>query len=170
MRYTWYCVSIAAMVLTAAGCSAPKLGFPRTAVSAVSPDGRYLALVRNHPSFDPPHQSLWVGERHGALEKVKQLGEDVAWCDVVVWSADSSTVSFVVMDAELVTVDARSRQIVTEQRLVDASDYPSAKMVKGLSLSRDGRNALFRECGRDSPRADDRHVSDCSAPMTKAIR
>ena len=162
-------VSAVVLAVSAVGCSAQQLGFPRTQVSLVSPDGRYLAVVRNQPSIDPPNQSLWVGERNGPLHKVRQLGEDAAWCNLAVWSADSSTVSFMVMDAELVTVDARSRQVISEQWLVEGDDYPPAKMVKGLSLSADGRQAVFRECRRDDSRAGDVQPSDCSAPMRKVI-
>ena len=164
--------SASALALSVIGCSGEKLGFPRTPVSAASPDGRYVAVVRNHPSIDPPNQRLWVGDRDGALQRLKQLGEDVAWSNLLVWSADSSTVSFLVQDAELVTVDARSRQIISEHRLADSeAGYPTALMVKDLSLSSDGRHARFRQCRRPDSRSDFVHDAvDCGPLATKAIR
>ena len=155
------------LIVSMTGCSAEKLGLPRTALSAVSPDGRYVALVRNHPSIDPPRQSLWVGKRDGTLQNIKQLGEDTSWSNLAVWSSDNSTVAFLVQDAQLVTVDAASKTIASEHWLTSNDDYPPAKMVKDLSLSADGRTAHFRECARNSHQ-DDRNK--CSPPTTRTVR
>ena len=70
-RIRWYARTVFAKVipttvlaLTAStvSCSALQLGFPRTPVSATSPDGNYVAFVCNHPDIDPPSQSIWLGE------------------------------------------------------------------------------------------------------------
>jgi hypothetical protein len=122
--------------------------------------------------IDPPSQSIWLGERDGRLEKLKQLGEDVDWCNTIVWSADSSTVAYLIQDARLVTVNARSRQIVSEHWLTDPkTGYPTAIMVKNLSLSADGHRAIFRECHRDTSSGGYVHAAnECSEPVTRTIR
>jgi hypothetical protein len=54
-------------------CSGSQLGFPRVPVRAVSPDGRHVAFVRNHPSVDPPDQTLWLGDANGDAKEVARL-------------------------------------------------------------------------------------------------
>jgi len=60
-----------------AGCSSYQLGLPRVAAARQSPDGHYRAIVRNHPSIDPPEQSLWLGADDGSdAEQILKLSGD----------------------------------------------------------------------------------------------
>ena len=141
---------IAIACLSACSCSALQLGFPRVPVSASSPDGRYVAIVRNHPDIDPPSQTIWVGPGGGSLRQIQKLGPDSDWCDLITWSADSSTVAFLVQDARLITVDAASQRIVSERWLTPwKGEYPPYQMVVNLSLSAAGGRAQFRTCNRN---------------------
>lgn len=157
-------VIVAALVLLAtSSCTRKQLGLPRTQVSAKSPDGRFVAFVRNHPNFDPPDQSIWLGPLDGRAKKLRHLAGDQDWCNTIVWSADSSTVGFLVQDARLITVDAVSGQIVSEKWLVDwRGEYRPSQMAEDLSLSPDGHSASFRVCEHRS--------GECSEIRTIAIQ
>jgi hypothetical protein len=136
-----------------AGCSAGQLGLPRVPVSATSPDSGHVAFVRNHPNIDPPSQSIWLSAREGTARQIQRLGPDSDWCNLVVWSPDSSTVAFLIQDARLITVDAASQQIVSDQWLTPwQGEYPPYQMAIDLSLDRRGTEARFRLCERHMTR------------------
>lgn len=127
------------------------LGLPRVAVSARSPDGLTVAYVRNHPTIDGPSQSLWLVRSGQPERQLRRLGEDSDWCNVIVWSADSSTASYLVQDARLITVDSRSGNIVSEKWLTEwRGEYPPNRIVGNLAHSGDGCNVTFRDCPRRS--------------------
>jgi hypothetical protein len=133
-----------AVVLAAALASAcgAQFGLPRVPVSAVSPDGRFTAFVRNHPNIDPPDQDIWLQERGGDAVRLGALAPDNEWCDAIVWSADSSRVAFVVKNATLEVYEAETRT-----KVFDA--YPGRRpnvFLKDVSLSADGTAAVFNEC------------------------
>ncbi|MBM3888312.1 MAG: hypothetical protein FJ388_04205 [Verrucomicrobia bacterium] len=147
-RWAWKLAILAVAAASVVAFGWWRSGQPSIAVSSKSPDGRYIALVRNHPSFDPPNQSLWVGRADGDPQKVRHLDEDIDWCNQIVWSADSSAVAFLVQDARLMVVDAATGEIRFDRWLVKHADYPTRDMVKDLSLSADGSEARFRTCLR----------------------
>jgi hypothetical protein len=153
-------------------CTREQVGLPRTPVSGTSPDGRFVAFVRNHPSFDPPSQSIWLGAIGGSVTKLKTLGPDSDWCNTIVWSSDSSTVSYVVQDARLITADAHAVRIVSEKWLTDwDGECPPYRMVRDLSLSAAGREARFRDCKRNMTGPGyDHEASECSSFRTMTIR
>jgi hypothetical protein len=103
----------------ALGCSERDLGLPSIQVSATSPNGRFVAYVRNHPSFDPPDQTLWIRDQYGNETKIAKLGEDSQWCNRIQWLEDSSTATFVVegtaYSVKNVAVDARTRRVIPER-------------------------------------------------------
>lgn len=132
-----------------AGCSAQQLGFPRMPIQATSPDGTRVAFVRNYPDIDPPSQSIWVNDRGKDAQLIKRLGPDSDWCNTIVWSPDSSTVAFLIQDARLITVDAASLRIVSDQWLTSwKGEYPPHDMVTELTLDAPGLAARFRICDR----------------------
>ena len=133
----------------AAACSARQLGFPRTQVSATSPDDNHLAFVRNHPDIDPPSQSIWVGRQGAQPRLIRQLGPDSDWCNTIVWAPDSSTVAFLIQDARLITVDASSQTVISDKWLTAwRGEYPPYQMAVDLTLGARGTEARFRVCDR----------------------
>ena len=163
---------VVAFVVAMAGCTATQLGFPRTPLEATSPDGKRVAFVRNHPDIDPPSQSIWVNEPGKGALLIRRLGPDSDWCNIIVWSADSSTVAFLIQDAHLVTVDAASQQIVSDTWLTPwKGEYPPYQMVVDLTLDGHGAEASFRVCDRSITRAGYVHdASNCGDFRTVAIR
>jgi len=136
---------IFAAVIIASSCT--TLGFPRTPVSAESPDRRFVAFVRNHANIDPPDQSLWLTDPSGATTMLRKLGGDTEWCNRIVWSRDSSIVGFLIMDARLETYDVATRRLQTATWLNGFSgEYPPAGVVSDVTLSPDGRTASFKAC------------------------
>lgn len=129
-------------------CSREQLGLPRVAVSSASPDGHYRAFVRNHPSIDPPAQSLWLGLDTGAATQVRKLSEDQDWCHVIAWAGDSRSVAFLIQDARLIVVDAATRRTRVDRWLVAQDGYPPTQVVTALSLSQDGSSVRFKACRR----------------------
>jgi hypothetical protein len=130
-------------------CSKRELGFPRIAVSRLSPDGRYRAFVRNHPSIDPPEQSLWLGaDDGGTAGQIRKLSGDQDWCNVIEWAGDSRSVAFLVQDARLILVDPATRRMILDRWLVPQDGYPPSQVVSALSLSLDGSSARFKACRR----------------------
>ena len=168
----WRRAFVAAALVTSCSCiSAAQWGFPRVPVSAVSPDGRFVALVRNHPDLDPPNQSIWIGRTNAQAEQVQQLGPDSDWCSVIVWSADSTTAAYLIQDARLITIDADSQRILSDTWLTPQDGYPTTRMVEDLSLSANGAQARFRTCDRNVVRASkgvDR--TGCSATQMITLR
>jgi hypothetical protein len=158
--------------VVAGACSSEQLGFPRTPAAAVSPDGRFMASVHNHPNLDPPSQSIWFGVIGLPQTRLQTLAPDADWCNLIVWSSDSSTVSYLIQDVRLVTVDARSATIISTKRLTDwKGEYPPYRIVRNLSLSSDGREALFQDCERRVTRPGYQHEAiDCGPMQRMAIR
>ena len=155
-------------------CSAQQCGFPRFPVSATSPNGTHVAFVQNHPDIDPPSQSIWLRTTNASATQIRRLGPDSDWCNTVVWSADSSTVSFLIQDARLIAIDARSERIISDKWLVPQDAYPPLRMVTNLSLSSDGSEATFQSCWRNMNRRDrPNYVHDafgCSEMQNVRIR
>ena len=112
-----------------------------------------MAFVRNHANVDPPSQSIWIGEQDGRAHRIAQLGPDSDWCNTIAWSSDSSTVAFLIQDARLITVDARSQQTVSEKWLTPwKGEYPPYQMAVDLTLDSHGTGARFRVCDRSMSR------------------
>ncbi len=143
------------------GCDRASLGLPREAFSAASPDGEFRAVVRNHPSIDPPRQSLWLESRDRALSRVRRLSEDQDWCDLAVWSPDSRRVVFLVQGIQAVVVDARSRRELLVTDLAPRRGYPPDKTVRDLGFAPAGDALSFRVCRRSS--------DDCGEPSLMRI-
>ena len=138
--------------LSAGACSKAQLGFPHIPISAESPDHRFVAFVRNHPSVDPPSQSLWIRNLHGGEKMLRTLFPDVEWCEQIVWSPDSQHVAFVVEEAEVEVYDTKAERLQHAIWLVPRrEEYPPAAVVRNLSLFSGGRAVTFRTC----PRRDD---------------
>ena len=135
--------------LAFSGCSREQLGLPRVHLEVASPDGEAAAIVRNHFEIDPPSQSLWLRPPVGKAVQLQRLGADQDWCNTIVWSADSTTVAFLVQDARLVVVDATDQQVIFEAWLVESPrDYPPQDIVTDLTLSDDGTVATYKRCPR----------------------
>ena len=134
-------LSMAVVLLALAACDAKMLGIPPVAVSAKSPDGRYVAFVRNHPTIDPPEQSIWLGGT-----QIERLGGDVDWCRRIVWSDDSSRVAYLIQDARLVVVDARSAKPVASVWLVPHDAYPTSHAAECIKLTPEG--VQYDDCVR----------------------
>jgi len=132
----------------AGGCSRADLGRPRVAASEASPDGRYRAFVRNHPSIDPPNQSLWLASDVAGTFQIRKLSEDEDWCRTIAWAGDSQSVAFLVQDAHLVVVDVVTHRIRVDRWLVPQQDYPPSQEVRNVSLSHDGSIVRFTACSR----------------------
>lgn len=143
-------------LLVVGACSCDQLGLPRVAVSASSPDGRYRAFVQNHPSIDPPAQSLWLASDTGAATQVRKLSEDQDWCHVIEWAGDSRSVAFLVQDARLIVVDVATRRTREDRWLVEEDGYPPTQLVTGLSVSQDGSSVRFKACRRATGACTDR--------------
>src|SRR5688572_24828583 len=148
-------LSVAGLSLAGA-CSRAELGLPRVAASAVSPDGRHRAFVRNHASIDPPAQSLWLSSEGGGTTQVRKLSEDQDWCRVIAWAGDSQSVGFLVQDARLIVLDAVTRRTRADRWLVAQDDYPPTQVIADLALSHDGMSVQFKACRRGTGACTDR--------------
>lgn len=101
--------------------------------------------------MDPPSQSLWLRPHGGEEIQLQRLSPDQDWCDTIVWSGDSSVITFLVQDGRLVVADSVSAQVVLERWLVDPPrGYPPQEIVTDLVLSEDGSVASYRRCSRES--------------------
>ena len=62
---------------------------------AQSPNGSYVAVVKNHWSIDPPNQSLWIKQNNTDKQrKLEDLQEDVNFIEGIHWSPNSDLVVF----------------------------------------------------------------------------
>jgi hypothetical protein len=133
-------------------CDATQLGWPRIPFRVPSPDGRVVAFVRNHPSVDPPDQSLWLQSSKGRATELARLAPDAEWCNLIVWSADSRRVAFLVSDAILYVYDGQSQGKVFSGFVGRCSwAQPPRYALRDLTLSSDGASVTFRECEHTWP-------------------
>jgi hypothetical protein len=128
-------------------CEAAQFGWPPVPLRVPSPDGRVVAFVRNHPDVDPPNQSLWLQASNGHVTELTRLAPDAEWCSLIVWSADSRRVAFLVSDAIVYVYDGHSHAKVFSGFVGRRSwDQPPRYTLQNLTLSSDGARVTFREC------------------------
>lgn len=137
------------LMLLVAGLGCRQLGILPVTLEQASPDGRYVAQVRNHLSIDPPRQSLWLVDKDGeGPTRLRSLSEDQDWCNQIAWSADGATVAFLVQDAWVAVYDAETGEQRAREWLVPQDGYPTVSDARELQLSSDGRLATYRACQR----------------------
>jgi hypothetical protein len=147
---------IVVLLIFAGGCSRQQLGLPRIAAVQLSPNGNHRAWVKNHLSFDPPAQSLWVRDlRTNEAKRVLLLAEDQDWCRTIEWAADGSALVFVVQDARAVVYDVESDRVLADAWLVSHESYPTKTYADAVSFGALGQSLVFRECHRNG-----NHCSD----------
>ena len=140
-------VLVAALASAAMACDAAQCGWPPVPLRVRSPDGSVVAFVRNHPDFDPPNQSLWLQASIGPATELTRLAPDAEWCNLIVWSADSKRVAFLVSDAIVYAYDGQSQAKVFSGFVGRRSwDQPPRYTLRDLTLSSDGASVTFREC------------------------
>lgn len=146
-------------------CKPIDLGFPRVHASAASPDGRFVALVRNHPTMDPPDQSVWLGPAGGSARMVQRLSGDQDWCDTIVWAPDSSLVGFLIQDARLLVARPATGQVVFDAWLVDQlGAYPPPFKAVDVAFLPDGSGVAFRPCPRSGGDCGTLRIQSLTAP------
>lgn len=148
---------LALAVVTASGCSRELWGVPRVPLSAISPDGRWVALVRNHPTIDGPEQSIWLGPADGTARQLRRLAPDAEWTTAIVWSADSRRVGFVTMDAVIDVYDSSGpTRVASGYVRRPNTGYPPVLALRDPSFSADGRELTFVPCERNYGVTNDR--------------
>lgn len=156
------CLTLLIAVLPlAAGCSRTQLGLPQVALAVDSPDGGYRAVVRNHPSIDPPRQSLWLERVGGGRQWLHDLATDQDWCDQAVWTPDGRRVAFVVQGIELLVYAVPEGELLQRSDLRTDGAYPPSLHVAGLRFTADGAALDFRLCSRRGDR--------CAEPARLAV-
>lgn len=153
-----------ALACVLGACRARDFGLPRVPFSETSPDGRAVAFVRNHMTIDPPAQSIWLREGTKTT-KLRRLADDMDWCNVIRWSADGSTVVFLIQDARLLVVDRTSARIVGDTWLMKSDGYPTTRIAANLRVSPDGRSVEFGDCARS--RRDAFDAGKCEARVVQ---
>ena len=168
-------LAVAGMAVALAGCSHRQWGLPRVAMSATSPDGRWVAFARNHVSIDPPEQTIWLGPTAGRAVELRKLGPDTEEISAIVWSADSRRVGFLTNDAILGVYEADTRARIASGYLRYPNvNYPPKYMVKELVFSADGASVSYVPCERTYDRLSpqDRwieHTTCASARDTREV-
>ena len=114
------------------------------------PNGSTSAVALDHPSIDPPEQSIGFQPASGTFHLLRRLAPDQDWCHQVFWSADSSTVVFLTQDPRMVAY-SRNGDFLADQWLVNHSGYPTPQVAGRFSLSSNGSTATFRPCKRAQP-------------------
>ncbi len=153
-------IGVVGLLLLAGALGCRMIGIPKLALEELSPGGGYIAQVRNEMSLDPPRQSLWIvsGDGSGAT-RVLRLSEDQDWCDQIVWSADGSTVVFVVQRAWIAVYDAQSRELRAREWFVEPGDHPPRDELRELRLSENGTTVTYRLCIRGTGECSDTRES-----------
>jgi hypothetical protein len=136
----------------ASGCKAARDFLPRTHTTAPSPDGRYVAAVRQFFNIDPPDDHLYLGPRAGPARRVMDLGGDIDWCQTIVWSPDSRRVGFLIRDQRLAVFDSASAELVALLVLVDSGGaYPGANEARDVAFDATGDAVSFTRAARTDP-------------------
>jgi hypothetical protein len=160
-------VYVALLSLSAASLACDRL-VTSVHLTVPSPDGSTSAVVLDHPSIDPPEQSIGFHPASGAFHPVRRLASDQDWCHQVFWSADSSTVVFLIQDARMVAY-SRTGDFLADQWLVNHSGYPTPQVAGRFSLSSDGATATFRPCNRPG-RGGPQGSHPCGPEVTIRVR
>jgi len=127
-----------------------QLGLPRVVTESRSPDGRYLASIRNEPAIDPPNQTLWVTEGNSG-KQVAHLFPDVEWADQIAWAPDSTHVVFLIEGTKALTYwpgDGRTGLPVALAALREYS-YPQPLQIRELRY--EGQSVAYLVCERRRP-------------------
>jgi WD40 repeat protein len=149
-------VGVFVLVAFAGGCTRQQLGLPRVAADRVSPNGNHRAWVKNHLSFDPPAQSLWIRDlRTKEAKRVLLLAEDQDWCRTIEWSSDGSVVVFLVQDGRAVVYSPADGRVVADRWLVHRESYPTDSYAADVSFSPNGESLIYRECRRSTDECSD---------------
>lgn len=134
--------------LLTSGCTAKQLGLPRTEQAVAAPDSSAWAEVRNHPSFDPPDQSLQIRLHSGEVVRLVRLAPDQDWCNAAVWAPDGSRVAFLVQDATAYVYDLATRRLIATDLVDKGGAYPSENIARELTFSTDGAQLSLLPCKR----------------------
>ncbi len=147
---------VLAVAALATGCSRELWGLPRIAMSATSPDGKWVAFARNHPTLDGPDQSIWFGDVKGRAVQLRKLGADTEAISAIVWSADSRFVAYLTNDAILGVYEAATQDRIASGYLRYPNvNYPPKYMVRELAFSADGESVTYLPCERTFERVPD---------------
>lgn len=136
--------------LVICACEKTQLGIPRVAMTVASPVSAYAAVVRNHPEFDPPNQSLHLVV-NGAPRLVARLAADNESCRAIAWARDGSAVAFV--------VEGQARRIV----LVDLESGQAGPVVSAHAVTAGELNAASFDTLRVDRRAGQTSFAICSS-------
>ena len=128
------------------------LGQSRVVCRIASPDGSSEAIVRAHPSIDPPAQSLWLGCRGEPTKRLARLAEDLEWCDEIAWSEDGGRVGFLIGGARLDLYAAPEGRFLGSTRLLPAGVDPGTREARRVVFSSDGQSVTFANCVRGQAR------------------
>lgn len=115
----------------------------------MSPDAAFVAAVRNHPSVDPPNQSVWLQREGLGWVRLARLGEDTHWSNAIVWSEDSTRVAFLVQEASAMVFEAPTARLLSTIQLVAEDGYPTTRSVRELQFSKDGASLDATVCSRN---------------------
>jgi hypothetical protein len=102
-------------------------------------------MVRNHPEFDPPNQTLHL-VANGAPRVVAKLAADNESCRAVAWARDGSAVAFVVegQARRIVLVDLKGGQAVSMHKV--AAGELNTGSFDTLLVDRRTDQTLFTIC------------------------
>ncbi len=167
MSRTRLLIYVALLSLSAVSLACDRL-VTTVHLTVPSPDGSTSAVVLDHPSIDPPEQSIGFHPASGTFHPLRRLAPDQDWCHQVFWSADSSTVVFLIQDARMVAY-SRTGDLLADQWLVNHSGYPTPQVAWKFLLSSDGATATFRPCrrpGRGGPQGS----HPCEPQVTIPVR
>jgi len=163
-------LGLAAVLAAAGGCQLARDLLPRTHTTALSPDGRYTAFVRQGLNPDPPDDHLYLGPTGGSYRRLMDLAPDSDWCRTIAWSADGRRVGFLIRDQRLAIFDAATAEHVAMLQLVTADGYPGSQGARNVTIG-PGGVVSFERFDRTSSRswgAETVTVPDCR--LSLAIR
>jgi hypothetical protein len=173
----WLLVFALVVVASAAGCRMSRDFLPRTHTQATSPDGRYVAFVRQGFSIDPPDDHLYLAAAGAAPRRLMSLAPDADWCQTIIWTSDSRHVAFLVRDQQLAVFDAATAEHIAMVVLVHADGYPGSQGARDVTLGTDGRitferfeRATNRSLGRESTAIPLGLSSSRAAPPLRRMR
>jgi dipeptidyl aminopeptidase/acylaminoacyl peptidase len=118
-------------------------------MSTASPDGRWIAFARNHPTIDGPDQSIWLCAVDGQPVQLRRLGADTEEISAIIWSADSRRVAFLTNDAILGVYEPATLTLVASGYVrYPNANYPPKFMVRDLAFTDDGHAVSYVPCER----------------------
>lgn len=143
-----FLLAVALAAMAAAYLAGKRAGAEQELMAAAPSEARGIAIVRKQPCAGAWCEAIWIGNTREDAVQVATLAPGSERCEEIAWAKDGYRVGFVVNGYQLRIFDAASRKQVGQVNLIEPDGTPTARLVRGVTFSRNGAAVTFDDCPR----------------------